>query len=151
MVGDQDLMRIECIHGYFKFFETKVGQMSTFMRLFEFELERSGDHFTFSDLVDAPDYSLKGGTFLGCPTTETFEGNPWEVMRENGIVYNFLTGTVVPIATILQSVKVQAAENFYVASGIILPGSVRDDGTRVTDYSAFFLNPQFKYSEVASG
>ncbi len=145
-------MKLECIHGYFIFSETKAGQMSDFMARFGFEIERSsrGDHFTFADLVDAPDYSLPGGLFLGAPTTEAFEGSPWEVMRENGLVYDFSRGLVVPVLTINQQTPLKAAGNFFVTTGMILPGSVTDGGERVTDYSALFLESRlgFKYSEV---
>jgi hypothetical protein len=142
-------MKIQCIHGYFKFEEREVGQMSDFISLFGLEIERSGDHFTFSDLIDAPKHSLPGGLFLGCPTTVAFEGEPWEVMRENEIVYDFSTGLVVPIATIIQTFQLQTAGNKFLSSGMILPGSVMEDGTRVRDYAAFFKNNRFEYSEVA--
>lgn len=143
-------MRIECIHGYFKFTETAAGQISHFMSLFGLEIARSGDHFTFADLVDAPDYSLKGGTFLGAPTTETFEGEPWAVMRANGLVYDFSRGQVVPIDLITQAVQIVATGYYFVTSGMLLPGSITDDGSRVTDYAALFIPDRvnFKYSEV---
>lgn len=143
-------MKIECIHGYFKFSETAAGQIAHFMSLFGLEIERAGDHFTFSDLVDAPNFSLKGGMFLGAPTTETFEGNPWDVMRANGLVYDFSKGEVVPLELVVQSAQVVAAGYYFVSSGMLLPGSVTDDGSRVTDYAAFFVPERvnFKYSEV---
>jgi len=143
-------MKILCLHGYFKFEEQRAGEFSDFMSLFDFTIARNEDHFTFDELVGAPRYSIAGGTFLGCPTTETFEGEPWEVMRENDIVFDFSLGKVVPIASIIQSVKIRQAGNFYEASGMILPGSVRDDGKRVTDYAAYFVFDRlgFKYSEV---
>jgi hypothetical protein len=144
-------MRIDCLHGYFKFTEARAGQLSRFMSIFDVELERSGDHFTFSDLVDAPDYSLVGGTFLGAPTITAFEGDPWDVMRENLLTYDFNLGLVIPIAAVLQRAALQSAANFYMAQGMIVAGALMDDGSRVTDYSAHFsfdlLN--FRYSEVA--
>lgn len=141
-------MRIECLHGYFRFEEFEPGEISRFMSLYGLEVESAGDHFTFSDLVEAPDYSLPAGTFLATPTTVAFEGRPWEVMRENGLVYNFLTGLVVPILTIVQPIKLIAAGNYFVSPGMILPGSITDDGLRVTDYSAHFDGRTFRYSEV---
>ncbi len=143
-------MKIECIHGYFKFSETQAGQISHFCSLYGLTIERSGDHFTFEDLVDAPRHSLPGGTFLGAPTTVLFEGDPWDVMRENGLVYDFNAGEVVLLASILTNAPLSAAGYYYVSTGMILPGSVMDDGSRVTDYSAHFLlgRENFKYSEV---
>jgi len=143
-------MRIECIHGYFRFFETNVGQISRFMSLFGLEIERNGDHFTFSDLVDAPNYSILGGTFLGIPTIKTFEGPPWEVMRANRLVYDFNIGLIRPIDTVIQPVELEDAGNYYLTTGMILPGSITDDGSRVTDYAAFYSGDRasFKYSEI---
>jgi hypothetical protein len=141
-------MKIECLHGYYKFSETQSGELSHFASLFGLELERSGDHFTFSDLVDAPTHSLTGGTFLGAPTLFAMEGPPWEVMRKNKLVYDFQKGLVVPILAILTVCDfVQAGFNF-VSNGMILGGSVTEDGSRVTDYAAFYSQSKFRYSEV---
>lgn len=120
------------------------------MSLFGLEIERNGDHFTFSDLVDAPDYSIAGGAFFGIPTTKTFEGPPWEVMRQNRLVYDFSRGLVVPIDSVLQPVTLASAGHYFLSTGMILPGSVTDDGSRVTDYAAFYNSDRasFKYSEV---
>lgn len=143
-------MKIECIHGYFKFTETDPGQLSQFESRFGFDLERSGDHFTFADLVDPPLYSIAGDTYLGSPALVTFAGEPWDVMRENGLVYNFALGLVVPIATVLVAPKIQQAGYAFVSNGMLLPGSIMEDGSRVTDYSAFYISTlaQFKYSEI---
>jgi hypothetical protein len=141
-------MRIDCLHGYYKFQETQAGELSQFANLFGLELERSGDHFTFSDLVDAPTYSLPGGTFLGCPTLFTMEGPPWEVMRKNKLVYDFQKGLVVPSLAILTVCSLDQAGFSFVTNGMILGGSVTEDGSRVTDYAAFYNQSKFRYSEV---
>lgn len=146
------MLRIESRHGYFVFEEDKSGEMSNFMDRYGIEIERDGPLFTFADLVGAPDFSLVGGTFLGCPTTVAFEGDPWEVMRENNLVYNVAIGLVVPMLTITDRVSLIEVGNFYLADGMIQPGSITDGGLRVTDYSAFFSwdRLDFKYSEVDS-
>lgn len=146
-------MKINCIHGYYIFEETESEQVSDFSDRFGFDISRSEDHFTFFELVDAPDFSIEGGTYLGCPVTKTFEGRPWEVMRANEIVYDFILKKVVPIQSIVRSVKIQVSGGFYYSNGIILAGSVREDGSRVTDYAAFYepTRAGFEYSEVESG
>lgn len=143
-------MKVDCLHGYFKFSELEPGDLSKFMSLYGLELERNGDHFTFADLVDAPFYSIEGSTYLGAPTSVTFAGQPWEVMRENGLVYDFSSGTVKLIETVLRPIEVRNAGYYFLSPGMIVPGSVREDGSRVTDYAAFFLGERlgFKYSEV---
>jgi len=144
-------LKIRCIHGYFIFEETKVGQISAFMSLYKgLVIVPVGDYYTFEQLKDAPDYSLEGSTFLGAETTKTFEGKPWEVMRENGLVYNFNTGKVVKIETVTQPAKILKGNGYYLADGLLLPGAVTDDGLRVTDYAAWRLpdSARFKYTGV---
>ncbi len=143
-------MKVNCLHGYFIFEETQSGQVSDFMSLFGLSLVRKDNYFIFEDLEDAPDYSIEGEDYLGATATVTYAGTPWEVMRANGLVYNFSTGLVVPLLSITKMVQISSAGNFLIASGLILPGAVTDDGSRVTDYSAFFIKDglRFKYSEV---
>lgn len=146
-------MKIDCLHGYFKFTESRIGELSDFASLFTLDLSSQDDYFTFTPLVNAPKFSIEGGFYLGAIATKTFEGEPWEVMRENKLVFNFSTGKVVPIASITQRPQTGKAANYYFSDGLLLPGSVRDDGLRVTDYSAGYLfgSIKFKYSEVKYG
>jgi hypothetical protein len=143
-------MKIECLHGYFLFEETRAGQISDFMSLFGLEITKVGNRFTFQDLADAPRFSIEGSTYLGAPAVATFEGEPWEVMRANNLVYDFTQGVVVPISSITQAARLNAAGNYFVSTGMILPGSITEDGSRVTDYAAFYVSDRvnFKYSEV---
>lgn len=143
-------MKISCLHGYFIFNETEAGQISKFVSRYDLPISLNGDHYTFDDLVDAPKYSIAGSTYLGAVATTTYEGEPWEVMRQNNLIYNFSTGLVEPIATIVQSFNLSTAGNYFVSNGLIVPGSVTDDGSRVKDYSALYSSKElrFKYSEV---
>lgn len=144
-------MRIRCNHGFFIFRETKVGQVSDFMSRFGFSLVPWGDDYTFSALLSAPRYSIKGKSILGVTATKNFEGEPWEVFEANGLVYDFGQGRVVPIASITKSTTVQLAGNRFISPGLILPGSVTADGDRVRDYSAWYSRDtlRFLYSEVS--
>lgn len=143
-------MKIDCLHGYYKFQEDYAGELSHFVSRFGFELDRSGDHFTFSDLTDAPDFSIQGGTFIAIPTIKTFEGKPWDVMRENELVYDFTTGLIVPIASVVRTISLSKSGNYFTAGGMILAGSLTDEGERVTDYAAHYIADlaQFRYSEI---
>jgi hypothetical protein len=144
-------MRIECLHGYFRFTEEKAGELSQFVSKLGLELKRRGDHFTFEGLAEAPTHSIAGGTYLGADCSVTFEGEPWEVMRANRLVFNFLTGEVVSLDDVDQAVEIKAAGNYSVTTGMLLPGSVIEDGSRVTDYAAFYFveSNRFQYSEIA--
>lgn len=144
-------MRIDCIHGFFIFREDAAGEASKFMSLFGLSLVKEKDFYTFETIAEAPRYVLEGGTYLGAPALVTYEGEPWDIMRENSLIYNFNLDTVVPIASITQRISIAPAGNIFISSGLILPGSVKDDGSRVKDYAARYLFDQsrFKYSEVA--
>lgn len=143
-------MRIKCIHGYFKFEESEPGDVSAFASRFGLDLVRKDDYFTFEDLEDAPDYAIAGGLYLLAPVISTYEGNPWEIMRENLLVYNFALGLVVPILSVITLAQVRTAGNYFISSGMLMPGSLTDEGKRVTDYAAHFSfrDFQFRYSEI---
>ncbi len=143
-------MRVKCFHGYFIFSETKVGQISDFIARYGLDIVAKDDYYTFSDLEDAPDYSLTGATFLSTVAVETFEGKPWEVFEANGMVYNFSTGLIVPIDSVIETVQILTSKNHFIANGLILPGSLTAEGLRVRDYSAWFSRDtlRFTYSEV---
>jgi hypothetical protein len=114
-------MKIRCIHGYFQFQETKAGELSEFIGLFpNHDFVSVDDYFTFSFLSDVPTHSIPGADFKGLPAVETFEGKPWEVMRVNEFVYDFNNNLMVPINAVVQSVKIQVASNYLLASGLIL-------------------------------
>ena len=130
-------MRVKCRHGFFIFEETRVGQVSDFMSLTGLKLVPWRDEYTFETLADAPEYSLTGKDLLGIPAVATFEGQPWEVFEANGFVYDFVQDLVVPIASIIQTTRVQRAGNRFISPGLILPGSLTDEG-RVKDYAAWF-------------
>lgn len=143
-------MKITCSHGYFKFEENRGGEFSEFISMFGLEITRKGDHFTFDDLVDAPDFSIKGQAYLSSVGVKTFAGQPWEIFEANGWVYNYDTGLLVQIASITRIVTLIESGNYYYSEGLILPGSVMNDGQRVRDYAAWFSTDtmKFKYSEV---
>lgn len=142
-------LRINCLHGYFIFEEQRSGEVSDFISLYGLDIVRKGNQFIFGDLEDAQDFSIKGKAYLDSIATKTFEGEPWEVFEENNLIYNFDKGLVVPISTVTNVATLSNAGNFFVADGLIMPGSITDDG-RVTDYAAWFTTDtmKFKYSAV---
>lgn len=144
-------MKIKCINGYFIFEETYAGDIAKFISLFRgLEIVPDKNIFTFSKLAGAPFYSIKGNQYLGATAKKTFEGNPWDVMRENELVYNFNTGLVVDMNTISQAVSIVQVGSYYTSSGLILPSSRMESGDRVTDYTArySFETSRFLYTGV---
>jgi hypothetical protein len=143
-------MKLKCLHGFFIFSETKVGQVSDFMSLTGLEIEPLDNFFTFKALVDAPKYSINGGPILNATSIVTCEGNQWDVFKENSLVYDFSRDLVVPISSITQKTTVKLSGNFYLSPGLILPGSIDQDGNKIKDYSAFYSRDRgsWLYSEV---
>ena len=146
-------MRIDCDHGFFKFTELKPGQISRFQSFFKSKIVRQNDFYTFENLINAPTYSIIGNQYLGAVATKTFEGIPSEIFRENSLVFDFTKNLVVPINSVTTRVKIDLVGFYNIAQGLILPGSVTDDESRVTDYSAWysFETGRFRYSEVKIG
>jgi len=143
-------MKCRCIHGYFIFNETKVGQISDFISLTGLPLVARDDYYTFETIAAAPNYSIKGAPLLGITATETFTGNPWDVFRENGFVYDFGDDVVRPIALTTAKTTVRLAGNRFVSPGLLLPGSVTPDG-RIEGFSGWFSRDRLTwlYSEVS--
>jgi hypothetical protein len=144
-------VRLNSLHGYYIFREDEPGEIADFMQLTSFRLVQKDDYFTFEFLGDAKNYSILGGLYLGAVATKSFEGTPWKVMRENGLVYDFTLNLVVPIQAVLQKASITQGIRYYLSSAMLLSGSITDDGSRVKDYAAFFDFDQgtFKYSEVS--
>lgn len=147
-------MKIKCLHGYFIIDEQNASDISRFMSIFAgLEIVNAGEYFTFKPLKGAPRYSIKGNQYLGATATKTVEGEPWEVMRANGLVYNFAKGLVQPKSAITQSVQLTIGAGIILSPGLILPGSRTNGGVSVTDYAArySFGTGRFIYSEVSGG
>ncbi len=143
-------MRIECLGGFFKFYEDEIGDISRFCDLYNLELDRDGDYFTFPELIDAPEYSILGAPYLGLVGLATYGGKPWDVMYQNEMVYSLKLGLVVPIASIVLPVLVYNCGSYFLTEGLIQPGSFSLDAKRVIGYSAqfSFRDNKFRYSLI---
>lgn len=144
-------MKIQCLHGYFKFYENRVGELSDFMEYSGLSLVAKSDYYTFSALENAPKHSLAGKElFPGFVAIKTFEGEPWEIFKENACVFNFLTNKVVPIASITNQTQVNFAGNRLTSPGLLLPGSLVQTGRKVQDYLTYYTTSRasWLYSEV---
>jgi hypothetical protein len=132
------------------FSETKVGQVSDFMRYTGFELVPVEDFYTFAQLEDAPNFSLAGKPFLDFPAIATHEGKPWQVFQANECVFNFVSGLVVPISSIVNPISLFEAGNRFVSKGLIQPGSVYK-ARIVSGFDGWFSRDSLNwvYSEVS--
>lgn len=143
-------MRIKCLHGFFIFEEQACGQLSRFISMTGLAIVPYGKQYTFETLSNAKKYSIAGNEYLGAIATKTFEGEPWEVMRENKFVYDFNKDQLIDIETVSQNFTMKQSNNYLISNGLILPGSLMEGGQRVKEYSAWYLfdSAKFRYSEV---
>lgn len=129
-------MIVNCRHGHIAFYPDSLSDITRLSRNFGVTLVKDGDLFTFPALAGAPRWSLPALTWLGVPAVVAFEGrNSWDVMRENGFVFNVALQRVVPKETVVGSVSIQGTQDYFmVAGGIIQPGMRDDSGAQVLSY-----------------
>lgn len=134
------------------FEEQRSGEIARFSTMTNASMVAKQNYYTFEFLKDAPDYSIPGVPYLGVNPISFYEAAPWDVMRQNGIVYDYVNNVARLISSVTNYVKIGQGTNYFLVDGLIMPGSIKDDGTRVTDYSAWFLfdTMQFRYSEILS-
>lgn len=128
-------MRVLCRHGHFAFYPRNAGEVARFTQYFGIQLESVEDFYTFPLLVDAPKFSLVGLPYLAVPALETFEGEPWEVMRANGFVYDVKKETLVRKETVLIQIAPPLLSFYYLAqTPLIQPGSRNSIGRQVLSF-----------------
>lgn len=144
-------MKIKCNHGFFTFEEMYFGDASRFQSKFGTELVGWRDKFTFKPLALAPEHCISGQTYLGANVSQSFAGEPWEIFEANSLVYDFTTGLVVQKISITKIAPLEPAGFYFISPGLILPGSLTKDGSRINSYAAHFSfdTLRFRYSEVS--
>lgn len=132
-------MRLLCRHGHYAFYPLKAFEISVFNNFYGAGLVREKDYYTFPGQVGAPDYSFIGEPYMNIPGVVRYEGKPWEVMRENGFVFNLATGLFVPAASIVTVINLTMTGQFFLAqNAIIQAGSFDATGQKVLSYDAEF-------------
>ncbi len=146
-------MRVLVRHGHFAFYPEKLNDLGRFSRYFGITLVRDGDFYTFSLLQDAPRYSLATKLFLNLPATTTYEGRaPWEVMRENGFVFDLLTQILVPKTSYVSIAPLPLSDDHWISPTPLFQPGLRDtSGRQILSYDGFFTMGTFdlKIIEVA--
>jgi len=115
------------------------------------DLIAQDDYYTFLLLKDAPNYSLLGKSYLGMTAVKTYADQPWNVMEQNQMVYDFTLKMMQNINTIFTPVKILRAKAYYYTKGLILPGSIDiTSNQKITGYQCDFEfdSGEFSYSEV---
>lgn len=132
-------MRILVRHGHFAFFPQDSREISRYAKFFGEEMVREGSYYTFANLADAPSFSIKGMPWMGLVATATFEGKPWDIMRENGFVYNVALGSVVAKDDITGAVSLPRSDNFFISpTPLFQPGKTDLVGNAILSYDAIW-------------
>lgn len=130
-------MKVICQSGFLKFYPKNSSEVSDFNTYFSKSLIRNGDHWTFPALAALPDYSIKGRPFADLVAIETIEGEPWQVMQANGLVYDLTLDAIVPKQTIISEVQLPQTGSYYTADvPLVQPGAFVAFGVQVMSYHA---------------
>ena len=127
-------MRIECEHGLYRFYPDYPAEIFDFNDFYEQELEWNGRYFTFGRLVNAPRYSLVGKAVLGVNATQTFEGRPEDVLRQNKLVYHIADGVMKTLASVTESVVLDAVGGEFLASSALVQAGAIAGSQKVLSY-----------------
>lgn len=137
-------MRVLCRHGHFAFYPRKSSDIGRFSNYFGVTLKREEDYFTFSGLYGAEHYSILGKPYLNLLGLKTYEGKPWDIMRENGFIYHLGLGIIAPKLSITSVLDIAQVGFFFVASGaLIQPGTRNLIGGQILSYSGEFTEEGF--------
>ncbi len=146
-------MRVLVRHGHFAFYPRKTSELSRFAKMFDVDLVRDGDFFTFDFLAGAERYSLAGKLYLNLPALETYEGRgPWDVLKQNDFVYSTALGLLVPKASITAVMQSPRSDTYFICpTPILQPGTLDATGQQILSYDAIFNDDTFqlKIIEVA--
>lgn len=146
-------MRILCRHGHIAFYQSYAGEIARFMEFFGVELIREGEFYTFLKLAGAPKYSIAGMPYLGLPAKVTFEGEPWEILKANGYVYQIATGLIVPKESILYTFTPEQTGYYYLWDGPLIQPGAWAEGNQVLSWDAMYDDEMVltKVSELSYG
>lgn len=135
-------MRVLCRHGHIVFYPRNAAEIGRFAKYFNVNLARERDYFTFEGLIGAPNYSIELMPFLDLPANTTYAGEPWDVMRENGFVFDIRNGLLIPKETVNEIVDLPLVGYFFRAGVPLLqPGSRNSSsGQQILSYSGEFVD-----------
>lgn len=139
-------MRVVCRHGHFAFYPRDENDIARFAQYFKFPLVQDGDFYTFELLAGAPRYSLKLAPWLGLPAVKTYEGRgPWDVMRENGFVYDITSSLLVLKTSVLTLANLSQSTNYYLTpSALLQPGARVAGNIQILSYDGEFIGKYFQ-------
>lgn len=132
-------MRVTCQHGYYKFYPDDNGSLARFSKLFYIDFVAVKDYYVFKGLETLKNYSIAGSIYYNLPALKTFEGEPWEVMKENSFVFDLTTGLLLPSLSIIATDRLKSFNQYFTADSRILQAGTRDQSlSQILSYDSDF-------------
>lgn len=128
-------MRIICKNGYYKFFPTDIGGLKFFSEIYG-SLKPEKDYFTFDALQELDNYIFAGWPIGLSIATTNYAGEKSELLKANGLTYNYTTGQIVPIVSIIGEMRID--NGAYMASPELPQAHKFVAFNRVTGFSSFY-------------
>lgn len=130
-------MRIFCKNGYYKFYPQNIGDLKLFIDRTGFNLKPENDYYTFDTLQKLDNYIFAGWHLGLSLAVKNYAGDKSELMRINGVTYNYTIDKIVPIVTILGKMRID--EGAFMSCPF-LPQAHKFIGllNRVTGFSGFY-------------
>ena len=129
-------MRILCKNGYYKFFPTDIGGLKFFSELYGFNLKPENDYYTFEALQELNNYIFAGWPIGSSIAFKNYAGDKSELMKANSITYNYTTGQIVPILSIIGEMRID--QGAYMATPELPQAHKFLLNNRVTGFSGFY-------------
>lgn len=130
-------MRVICRNGFFSFYPERSSDVTEFCSYFEIDLVRMEDFYTFPILAEIPNYSIQGAPLSNLVANKTYEGKPWEVLRENRMVYSIEGEILVPMISVVDTVDLYLSNFYYIAQAVLIqPGARSRSGKKIVSYDA---------------
>jgi len=117
-----------------------------FADYFGVDLVSDRDFFTFPLLKGAPTLSIQGAQYLGATAIKTYSGHPWEVMKQNNLVYNLSTKTMVQKSTISTLIQPERVDYYFMAqTKLVQAGSKhKASGQQILSFDSEFVQDYFQ-------
>lgn len=139
-------MKIFCDHGFYSFIPEDMDDQAYFEAATGYKLARFNNRLTFAPLAALADISIKGQPYGGVAANVNYCGEPWDIMRANGFVFDLAAQKLTDLAGITKKAELYPQVNGALIALEVLPqaGAVYDR-KRLLSFSgvARFNNREF--------
>lgn len=131
-------MKIICDHGFYKFYPEKQEDLFLFTNYLGIELRKKDDYYTYPLLAELPNFSIRPNLYGLAPSIKTFEGSPSQIMKENNLVYNLATGTLVTVESILYSGQLKSLGRKWISERAMIQAGMIIGSGRIKTFDGVF-------------